>query len=145
MGVTGRNPESQTSLSVLFVVCHCDGLCLLYHLLCTYIYTYIYIYIYIYTYIYIYIHIYIHIYTYIYIYIHIHMYIHTYIHIYIYTYIHVYTYGIYTYRERERVKKMQGWATSGIKKIENLIKTFRSETYIYIYCIYIYTHCLTST
>ena len=68
------------------------------------------------------------------------MYIHTYIHtyIYIYTYIHVYTYGIYTYRERERVKKMQGWATSGIKKIENLIKTFRSETYIYI--LYIYTH-----
>ena len=33
---------------------------------------------------------------------------------------------------------MQGWATSGVKKIENLIKTFRSETYIYIYIIYIY-------
>ena len=32
---------------------------------------------------------------------------------------------------------MQGWTTSGVKKIENLIKTFRSETYIYLY-IYIY-------
>ena len=33
---------------------------------------------------------------------------------------------------------MQGWTTSGVKKIENLIKTFRSETYIYIYILYIY-------
>ena len=32
---------------------------------------------------------------------------------------------------------MQGWATSGVKKIENLIKTFWSETYIYIVYIYI--------
>ena len=35
---------------------------------------------------------------------------------------------------------MQGLTTSGVKKIENLIKTFRSETYIYfyIYILYIY-------
>ena len=50
----------------------------------------------------------------------------------------MYIHMVYIHIERERVKKMQGWATSGIKKIENLIKTFRSETYIYI--LYIYTH-----
>ena len=105
-----------------------------------YIYIYIYIYIHIYIYIYIYTHIYTYIYTYIYIYIHIYTYthVHTYIHIYIYIYTCIYIQYIYIQRERERVKKMQGWATSGIKKIENLIKTFWSETYIYI--LYIYTH-----
>ena len=33
-------------------------------------------------------------------------------------------------REKEReLKKMQGWTTSDVKKIENLIKTFRSKTF----------------
>ena len=42
---------------------------------------------------------------------------------------------IYIYRERERenererVKKMRGWTTSVVKKIKNLMKTFRSETF----------------
>ena len=35
---------------------------------------------------------------------------------------------IYIYKERE-IKKMRGWTTSDVKKIKNLIKTFRSETF----------------
>ena len=31
--------------------------------------------------------------------------------------------------ERRELKKMQGWTTSDVKKIKNLIKTFRSETF----------------
>ena len=60
------------------------------------------------------------------------MYIHTY---YVYMYIHIilclHVYiCIYTERERES-KKMQRWTTSDVKKIENVIKTFRSETFSY--------------
>ena len=55
-----------------------------------------------------------------------------YIYIYIYIYIYVCIY-IYIEREREnereRVKKMRGWTTSVVKKIKNLMKTFRSETF----------------
>ena len=56
------------------------------------------------------------------------------VHIYIYIYIYIYV-CIYIYRERERenererVKKMRGWTTSVVKKIKNLMKTFRSETF----------------
>ena len=139
MGVTGWNPKSQTSLSVLFVVLSLWWIVFIVSFaLCVYIYIYIYTYIhiYIYTYIHLYIYTYIHIYIYtsIHIYIYTSTYIHTYIHIYIYIHIHIYTYIhiyihiVYIHIERERVKKMQGWTTSGVKKMENLIKTFRSET-----------------
>ena len=45
---------------------------------------------------------------------------------YIYVYINIYR---ERESERERVKKMQGWTTSVVKKIKNLMKTFRSETF----------------
>ena len=54
---------------------------------------------------------------------------------YIYIYIYIYVYiNIYREREseRERVKKMRGWTTSVVKKIKNLMKTFRSETFSYL-------------
>ena len=51
---------------------------------------------------------------------------HFYIYIYIYIYINIY---IERENERERVKKMRGWTTSVVKKIKNLMKTFRSETF----------------
>ena len=41
---------------------------------------------------------------------------------YIYIYIYIYTH-IYTHRE---LRKMRGWTISDVKKIKNLIKTFRS-------------------
>ena len=58
-----------------------------------------------------------------------------YISYYVYMYIHIifclHVYiCIYTERERES-KKMQRWTTSDVKKIENVIKTFRSETFSY--------------
>ena len=31
--------------------------------------------------------------------------------------------------ERREFRKMRGWTTSDVKKIKNLIKTFRSETF----------------
>ena len=31
--------------------------------------------------------------------------------------------------ERRELRKMRGWTTSDVKKIKNLIKTFRSETF----------------
>ena len=32
--------------------------------------------------------------------------------------------------ERSELRKMRGWTTSDVKKIKNLIKTFRSETFV---------------
>ena len=46
---------------------------------------------------------------------------------YIYIYIYIY---IYRERERETVNKMQGWTTSDVKKIKNLIKTVRPSSVI---------------
>ena len=34
--------------------------------------------------------------------------------------------------ERRELRKMRGWTTSDVKKIKNLIKTFRSETFSYL-------------
>ena len=32
--------------------------------------------------------------------------------------------------ERSELRKMRGWTTSDVKKIKNLIKAFRSETFV---------------
>ena len=155
MGVTGWNPESQTSLSVLFVVLSLWWVVFIVSFaLCVYIYTYIHIYIYTYTHIYIYTSIHLYIYT------SIHTYIHTYIHIYIYTYIYIYIYIhiyiyiyiyihiVYIHIERERELKNARidnfWRKKDRKFNKNVsVRDLYIFLYIYIYCIY--TYCLTST
>ena len=75
--------------------------------------------------------------------------------IYIYIYLYIYTYikkkvtrslrltkvhrarrinkdsqsKLHSKQERRELRKMRGWTTSNVKKIKNLIKTFRSETF----------------
>ena len=77
------------------------------------------------------------------------------IYIYIYIYLYIYTYikkkvtrglrltkvhrarrinkdsqsKLHSKQERGELRKMRGWTTSNVKKIKNLIKTFRSETF----------------
>ena len=80
------------------------------------------------------------------------MYIYIYIYIYINTYIYINKVVTRTLRptkvhrarrinkdspskphskhERSELRKMRGWATSDVKKIKNLIKAFRSETFV---------------
>ena len=36
---------------------------------------------------------------------------------------------LHSKQERGELRKMRGWTTSNVKKIKNLIKTFRSETF----------------
>jgi hypothetical protein len=114
----------------------------------------IYIYIHIYTYTYIYMHI--HIYVYIYVYIHIYAYIYVYIYVYIYIrtcihidiYIHIHSYHIYPYislikqNKNTTYVKLSTWIQFPYLYRRNLRshRKYLPLIYIYISCIYMYTH-----